>query len=37
MTRANRGILRSTQSMLLEDNDLILRVVESLGGRRYKT
>ncbi|MCK5060358.1 N-acetyltransferase, partial [Candidatus Bipolaricaulota bacterium] len=33
----NRGYRTCEPSMLLEDNDLILRASESMGGRRYKT
>lgn len=33
----NRGYRTCEPSMLLEDNDLILRACESMGGRRYKT
>lgn len=32
-----RGYRTCEPSMLLEDNDLILRVSEAMGGRRYKT
>ncbi len=33
----NRGYRACEASMLLEDNDLILRASEAMGGRRYKT
>lgn len=32
-----RGYVQCEASMLLEDNDLILRVSRSMGGARYKT
>jgi len=32
-----RGYRVGEASMLLEDNDLILRATEAMGGRRYKT
>ena len=32
-----RGYRECEMSMLLEDNDLILRASEFMGGRRYKT
>ena len=32
-----RGYRTCEPSMLLEDNDLILRASESMGGTRYKT
>ncbi len=32
-----RGYVQSEASMLLEDNDLILRVSKTMGGTRYKT
>jgi len=32
-----RGYREGEASMLLEDNDLILRASAAMGGRRYKT
>jgi len=32
-----RGYRTCEPSMLLEDNDLVLRASEAMGGRRYKT